>query len=276
MSENDFKQHQGQSVKICPANEAVTNTKSKSCALSLFLQKEDMRETCQRIITVQQPSPVLRRLGSLVVYFSPEEQTAHLRCRGPGAWTTTHLVLHGPGMLQGAQSCQISLGDLQLYAEIRGSSQFDAPSEPLIISPQVPVTSDGELQALRNVLNTGGIDQLLAKVKAHKLEANIADLVNLDPLSTTQTVTSTHWTTPLLVITIVVVILVVVYYCTRTHGKVLFKCCTRKESHGSTLDPVQAGSSPPILPSSKPTVPKDCPSTSDAQSHFAMYATQNN
>ena len=74
-------------------------------------------------------------------------------------------------MLQGAQTCQISLEDLQLYAEIRGSSQFDAPSEPLIITPQVPVTSEGELQALRNVLNTDGIDQLLAKVNAHKLLA---------------------------------------------------------------------------------------------------------
>jgi len=80
-------------------------------------------------------------------------------------------------MLEGAQSCQISLGDLQLYAEIRGSSQFDAPSEPLIIVPQVPVTTDGELQALRNVLDTHSIDQLIAKVNAHKLEADIADLV---------------------------------------------------------------------------------------------------
>jgi len=130
-------------------------------------------------------------------------------------------------MLQGAQSCQISLGDLQLYAEIRGSSQFDAPSEPLIIAPHIPVTSGGELQALRNVLNTDGIDALLAKFKAHKLEANIADLVSLDPLSTTHTVTSTHWTTPLLVATSVIVILVVGYYCTCTHGKVLLKCCAK-------------------------------------------------
>jgi len=171
MGENDFKECQGQSVKICPANEALTDTKTKSFALSLLFQKQEMRKICHRIVTVRQPSPVMRRLGSLVVYFSPEKQTAHLRCGRPGAWTTTHLVLQGPGMLQGAQTCQISLGDLQLYAEIRGSSQFDAPSEPLIITPQVPVTSEGELQALRNVLNTDGIDQLLAKVNAHKLLA---------------------------------------------------------------------------------------------------------
>ena len=88
-------------------------------------------------------------------------------------------------MLEVAQSCQISLGDLQLYAEIRGSSQFDAPSESLIIAPQVPVTTDGELQDLRNVLDNHSIDQLLAKVNAHKLEDNIADLVRLDPHRTT-------------------------------------------------------------------------------------------
>ena len=55
-SENDFELCQEQSVKICPANEAVTDTKAKSCALSLLFQKQDVRETCQRIVTVQQPS----------------------------------------------------------------------------------------------------------------------------------------------------------------------------------------------------------------------------
>ena len=250
MSEKVFEQCQGQSVKICPANEAVTDTKAKSCALSLYLQKKDVRETCQRIVTFQQPYQILRRLGSLVVYFYPEKQTAHLRCRNMGAWTTTHLVLQVPGMLQGAQSFQISLGDLQLYAEIRGSSQFDAPSDSLIIAPQVPVITDGELQALINVLETHSIDQLLDKVNAHTLEANIADLVRLDPHRTTNTVTNTHWTTLLLMATAVTVVLLVVYNCTCTHGKVLLQCCVKKESRSPTLDPVQAGSSPQILPSS--------------------------
>jgi len=251
MSENDFELCQGQSVKICPANEAVTDTKAKSCALSFLFQKHDVRETCQRIVTVQQPNPVLRRLDSLVVYFSPEKQTAHLRCRRMGAWTTTHLVLQGPGTLQGAQSCQISLGDLQLYAE------FDAPSESLIIASQVPVTSDGVLQALRNVSNTDRIDQMLAKVNAHKLEASIADLVRLDPLGTINTVTNTHWTTLLLMTTAVSVVLMVVYYCTCTYGNVLLRCCVKKESRRPTFHPVQAGSSPQILPSTTPNLAKD-------------------
>jgi len=179
-------------------------------------------------------------------------------------------------MLQVAQSCQISLGDLQLYAEIRGSSQFDAPSELLVIAPQVPVTTDGELQALRNVLDAHSIDQLLAKVIAHTFEANIADLVSLDPHSTTNTVINTHWTTLLLMATAVTVVLMVVYYCTCTHGKVLLRCCVKKESRSPTLYPVQAGSSPQILPSSTPTVGEDFPSTSDAHPNFAMYAVRDN
>ena len=43
MRENMFEQCRGQSVKVCPADVAVTDTKAKSCALSLFQQKEDVR-----------------------------------------------------------------------------------------------------------------------------------------------------------------------------------------------------------------------------------------
>ena len=106
--------------------------------------------------------------------------------------------------------------------------------------------------------------------------ANLADLVKLDPHSTTNTVTNTHWTTPLLLTLSVIVILVLVYYCTCTHGKVLLRCCVKKESRGPTLDPVQAGSSPQILPSSTPTVGEDRPSTSDVHPNFAMYAVHKN
>jgi hypothetical protein len=58
------------------------------------------------------------------------------------------------------------MGDLQLYAEIRGTSQFDAPSPPMIVTPQLTVTSDSELEALKDVLNTDKLDELLSKVSA--------------------------------------------------------------------------------------------------------------
>ena len=151
-------------------------------------------------------------------------QKAHLRCRKTGTWSTIRLRLQGAGTLQGAQSCHITLRDLQLYAEIRGSSQFEAPSGLMIVTPELPITSDSELQALRNVLNTDGINEVISKVTAHKLEANIADLVNLDPISTSHTA-NTSWTAPLLVTTSVILILVVVYYCTYTRQGIVKMLC---------------------------------------------------
>ena len=68
MRENDFEQCQGQSVKICPANEAVTDTKAKSCALSLILQKQNVQETCQDCHSPGAYSSLetSRRLGDLL------------------------------------------------------------------------------------------------------------------------------------------------------------------------------------------------------------------
>ena len=40
-------------------------------------------------------------------------------------------------------------------------------------------------------MDTHSIDQLIAKVNANKMEADLADLVKLDPPSTTNTVTNT-------------------------------------------------------------------------------------
>ena len=164
-------------------------------------------------------------------------------------------------------------GKLAAVCRDRGSSQFDAPSEPLIITPQLPVTSDGELQALRKVMDTHRIDQLIAKLNANKMEADLADLVKLDPHGTTNTVTHTHWTTPLLLATSVIVTLVTFYYCTCTHGKVLLRGCGKKESRSPTIDPFPAGSPPTTLSSSTPPVGQDGPST---RPNFAMYAVQGN
>ena len=108
------------------------------------------------------------------------------------------------------------------------------------------------------------------------MEADLADLIKLDPHSTTNTVTNTHWTTPLLLATSVIVTIVILYYCTCTHGKVLLKGCGKKESRSPTRDPVPAGSPPTTLSSTTPPVDKDGPSTSDTSPNFAMYAVHDN
>jgi uncharacterized coiled-coil protein SlyX len=45
LSESDFNQCEGQAVKICPADNAVTDTTTKSCAPNLFFHRQYARKT---------------------------------------------------------------------------------------------------------------------------------------------------------------------------------------------------------------------------------------
>jgi len=129
---------------------------------------------------------------------------------------------------------------------------------------------------LGKVMDTHSIDQLIARVNTHKMEADLADLVKLDPLSTTNPVTNTQWTTPLLLVTAVIVALVTLYYCTCTHGKVLLRCCVKKGSRTPTLDPVSVVSPPTTLSSTTQPVSQDGPSSSENRPDFTVYAVRDN
>jgi hypothetical protein len=185
------------------------------------------------------------------------------------------MLLQGAGMFQVAQACHVTMGDLRLYAEIRGTSQVEAPSTLMTVTPQLKIMSDSELDALKDVLHTDKLNELLSRVSDHKSEANIADLVSLHPISTSRTI-STNWTTSLLIATSGSLLAVVIYYCARQHWVTLVKCCTKKESHGLVLDTPPTGSSPPILPTSELPVAEERSSTSNARSDFAVYAMHQN
>ena len=70
LSESDLSQCEGEMVKICPANRAVRSTRTDGCALSLFLQLQNVREVCHRHISARTPSPMLQRQGSLYLVLS--------------------------------------------------------------------------------------------------------------------------------------------------------------------------------------------------------------
>jgi len=124
-------------------------------------------------------------------------------------------------------------------------------------------------------MDTHGIDQLIARVNTHKMEADLADLVKLDPLSTTNPVTNTQWTTPLLLVTAVIVVLAILYYCTCTHKKWL-RCCVKTGSRKPTPDPVPAVSSSTTLSSTTQPVSQDGPSSSENRPDFTVYAVRDN
>ena len=66
-----------------------------------------------------------------------------------------------------------------MYAEIKGSSQFEVPSPQIITPPQFSVVSDSEWESLKQITETKGVDQLIAAVTAHKMETSVDELVKL-------------------------------------------------------------------------------------------------
>jgi hypothetical protein len=269
--ENDVKRCEGETIKICPANDAAQSTLTKSCVLSVFFQRNNIREVCQRVVTTQQPSPVLRRLGGLILYFTPEPQPVHFRCREGSSWTTVRMQLQGTGTLQGAQSCHVTFGDLQLYAEVRGSSQFEAPNPLIMVTPQLSVASDSELAVLKNALNTDQLDELISRVSSHKLEANINDLVHLHPLTMKHAV-HTSWTTPLLIATATILFVVIIYYCLYTLEHFNKMLQQKKQLHSPELGNTRTDPSSQTCPSLETPKADQRPSASGTSTDFVMYA----
>ena len=197
------------------------------------------------------------------MYFTPEPQPVHFRC-----WTTVRMQLQGTGTLQGAQSCHVTFGDLQLYAEVRGSSKFEAPNPLIMVTPQLSVASDSELAVLKNALNTDQIDELISRVSSRKLEANINDLVLLHPLTMKHAV-HTGWTTPLLIAT-ATILFVVIIYCVYTHWNTLIKCCTKKQLHSPKLGNTRTDPSSLTCPLLETPKADQRPSVSGTSTDFVM------
>jgi hypothetical protein len=108
------------------------------------------------------------------------------------------------------------------------------PTPNIVVPSQLAVTSDSELEALKKISETKKVDELIATVSAHKMEANVDDLIKLHPLGFPHT-DNTGWTMPLLLATSSILVAVVLYYCDHTHLSTLLKCCTNKVTRCKNL-----------------------------------------
>jgi hypothetical protein len=82
LNENDLRQCRGRpEYKICPAAKAVLNNEITTCALSLYLQMDNMHSVCECRVYMTPPAPNLIRHGAAVVFHSPEPHQAFFRCK---------------------------------------------------------------------------------------------------------------------------------------------------------------------------------------------------
>ena len=267
------ERNEGDNIMVCPANKAVKSTPTETCILRLFLQCRNVEE-CHRVVTAKQPPAMLERHSTLVLYFTPEPRTAHVRCLDSREeWTTVNILLNGAGSLSGVQSCHITWGDMQLYAEIRGNSQFEAPNPQIIIPSQFPVVSDKEWETLKQITETKGLDQLIAAVTAHKMETSVDELVKIHQSEPPQTYNST-WTTPLLLAMSCLLVAMLLYYCVHSHLPALTTWCLHIESQDARTPCTHNGSSQEPIPPSASTTSEAPPVQSTSSQGYATYAIQ--
>jgi hypothetical protein len=78
------------------------------------------------------------------------------------------------------------------------------------------VTSDSELEVLKKIADTRKMDELIATISAHKMEASVDTLMKLHPSDETATDHS-YWTIPVLLATSVTLTVVILYCCIHTY-----------------------------------------------------------
>ena len=173
--------------------------------------------------------------------------------------------------MSGVQSCHNTWGDLQLYAEIRGNSQFEVPNPQIIIPPQFTVVSDSEWETLKQITETKGVDKLIAAGTTHKMETSVDELVKLHQSELTHT-DNTTWTMPLFLAMSSLLVAMLLYYCVHTHLAALTNCCLNKESQDVRIPRTHNSSSQETIPPPVSTTSDAIPVQSTSSQGYATYA----
>jgi hypothetical protein len=167
----------------------------------------------------------MERRGTSVMFFLPEPTDVFCKCQHHGpAWETSTLQLHGAGFLHNVARCHIAAGSLQLFAEIRGQTDFESNAPRVVYPSPITVTTDSELESLKNLSDNNKLNELITQLSSHNMEASVDALVQLKPLSPLP-ISHSHWSIPLLITTSTTLIMAILYFCLREHGATILKCC---------------------------------------------------
>jgi hypothetical protein len=178
LSEYELSQCPGRELKICAAKHTVYSAEVKTCALSLYLQLENLREICERTVSTKPPQPTLRRQGSVVVYHPVKPRQTHIRCRHEGKWETTSIQLHGSGTLRNTASCHVTTEGVQLCPVLSGETTFTGYT-PNLYAPHLPaVATSSEVRKLKDIAYIKQIENLASTVQAHHVETNLDILIH--------------------------------------------------------------------------------------------------
>jgi hypothetical protein len=123
-----------------------------------------------------------------------------LKCLKQQSWDIHSTVLHGAGTLANAKTCYIIADGIHQYPGIHGDTEFSIQA-PSLYTPVLPsVTSDEELERLRNITQEAGaeIELLTSSIPSHQMEADLRTLIRLKSTPLQQQ-PAVDWPTPTLI-----------------------------------------------------------------------------
>jgi hypothetical protein len=224
LNENELNKCQGMTNKYCPADKAVSDSRTDSCEILLYLRSPRTRDACPRVVQTTRPAPILERRASSVMFYFPEPSAISFRCQTAQGWTTSVQQLHGAGFLHNVAHCHITAGSLQLFAEIQGQTQFQNDAPKIMFPLHTAIVTDSEIESLRKLSDVNRLDALITKLSTLNLNTDVDTLVTLNP-NRPHPVSHDHWTIPLLLITTAILISVILIHCLKDKLATLLKCC---------------------------------------------------
>ena len=271
----------GNNIKLCSADKPVrySNGDPMPCELQLFLHKNIVNTSCERLVAVGPFFPEIHRQGTAIVYYVPNPTRASFRCWDGTEWNTSSFILQDAGILMDVLACHVTAGSLLMYARLSGETVMRARDPVLIIPPHQEVVTHTELEQLRDATVGKATYELLNTLSQHKAEPSMADWLNFHSVVSTST-NCPCWTTNIYISLSISVTTLIIYHgmCT-VWSKFLNRCTLckpvkaqdHKESRAPTPIPQprigQATSQGPSPPG---------PSKDEAPLSHAVYAVHDN
>jgi hypothetical protein len=109
-------------TRICRMSVPLFDTQTLNCESSLYFQNNEGTPLCKRSLLQSYEQPTLQRHGITWVYQFPTRQQVTFRCPQGSGWTTHIRMLHGGGLIHGANTCAVATDRVRTLPELRSQT----------------------------------------------------------------------------------------------------------------------------------------------------------
>jgi len=139
---------------VCSANTAVHSAQRLTCEFSLYFQTVSYYHLCKRELLLHYQTPTLQRQKSLWIYHFPMPHQVTLHCPTSADPTPRSEVLSDAGLPYNALTCHIYTSDVQIFPELRGTTQMELHAPKVYLPNKVTIMADYKMQQMNELSPT--------------------------------------------------------------------------------------------------------------------------